>query len=179
MLARTDHSARNHETVLEHRPDGWCVRSLLMISLPSPTCWTTASSPFSSASFLASKILQAVICMESMIFFSFCARQYGVCCTTQRRKPAGPSLQSTGERRRNMTIGKRVGLGIRVRTQRLVDVTSKGTYPRLFIASPKGLGVSSVRASSEYPRPPCPTSSSAVRLVHSSKSIFLDPSASS
>lgn len=66
------------------------IRRMLMMSLPRPTCSTTASSPFSKASLFPSIMLTEVEYMMSVIFRSVCISFEGIILTMKLRKLGGP-----------------------------------------------------------------------------------------
>ena len=56
------------------------------------------------------RMLDAVLCITSDIFFTFCTARFGVHSTSFRRKEGGPSLDRNGANCRTRDKEKMVGL---------------------------------------------------------------------
>src|SRR6202020_2859875 len=99
------------------------LRSTVIISLPSPTCFATISSPWVNAAFLTSYTSLEVLCIRSTIAFNLCKSFQGIKSTKNLRRWGGPSLTRKGRNCRMTAKRKSVFLCITVsngkQTQRI------------------------------------------------------------
>ena len=138
-----------------------------MMSFPSPTWCTAFSSPDSSMVFFIRKISSDRVFRVSLMFFR--ARRALICDMSikTRRSWGLPIFTAKLIKLRNVLVMNKLGLR---RDHEWVLYGEKGlesgrTYISPFMASPNSSSLSSTSLSKEYPRPPCPINSSAVRPI--------------